>query len=371
MRFLIISNAPFIYHGKTAVAYTPYIKEMAIWQENATETAFCCPVWNDENGLLVSEIPFKFRHFRLKDFNLNSPKAVLYALFYLPYNIIVLFRAMWWADHIHLRCPGNVGLLGAVLQVFFPHKKKTAKYAGNWDPSISKPWSYRLQQCILGNTFLTHNIKVLVYGKWPGMSKNIKPFFTASYSENEAKVSSKDDFQGPIRLIFAGMLTPGKGVMYALKVVNELHKKGHQIRLALYGEGPEREAIHGYIEESKLEHIVKVHGNQDEAVLKAAYQQSHFVLLPSASEGWPKVIAEGMFWGCVPIATAVSCVPDMLDSGKRGLLLTMNIGSDLPKIENLITDYPGFLLKSRKSADWSRYFTRELFEEEIKKLVQT
>jgi hypothetical protein len=43
------------------------------------------------------------------------------------------------------------------------------------------------------------------------------------------------------------------------------------------------------------------------------------VLLPSDSEGWPK-IAEGMFWGCVPIATAVSCVPYMLDYGKEDLL---------------------------------------------------
>jgi hypothetical protein len=44
------------------------------------------------------------------------------------------------------------------------------------------------------------------------------------------------------------------------------------------------------------------------------------VLLPSNSEGWPKAIAEGMFWGCVQLQTAVSCVPYMLDYGKEGLL---------------------------------------------------
>jgi hypothetical protein len=31
-----------------------------------------------------------------------------------------------------------------------------------------------------------------------------------------------------------------------------------------------------------------------------------------------KAIAEGMFWGCIPVGTAVSCVPFMLDEGKRG-----------------------------------------------------
>jgi hypothetical protein len=31
-------------------------------------------------------------------------------------------------------------------------------------------------------------------------------------------------------------------------------------------------------------------------------QESQFVLLPSNSEGWPKATAEGMFWGCIPMA---------------------------------------------------------------------
>jgi hypothetical protein len=31
-----------------------------------------------------------------------------------------------------------------------------------------------------------------------------------------------------------------------------------------------------------------------------------------------------MFWGCVPIVTSVSCIPFMLDYGKRGVLLDKN-----------------------------------------------
>jgi len=69
------------------------------------------------------------------------------------------------ADYIHLRCPGNMGL-EALVQMLFPNKPKTAKYAGNWNPKSKQPWSYRLQKWILSYTFLTQNMQVLVYGEW-------------------------------------------------------------------------------------------------------------------------------------------------------------------------------------------------------------
>jgi hypothetical protein len=64
-------------------------------------------------------------------------------------------------------------------------------------PNLKKPWSYQLQQWILSNTFLTRNMKVLVYGVWDGQSQNIYPF-TASYSE--IKISSKK-LQTPIDFV--------------------------------------------------------------------------------------------------------------------------------------------------------------------------
>ena len=76
-------------------------------------------------------------------------------------------------------------MLGCFIQILFPNKPKTAKYAGNWDPKSSQPTSYRIQKWILNNTILTKNMQALVYGEWEGNSKNIKPFFTATYQEKE------------------------------------------------------------------------------------------------------------------------------------------------------------------------------------------
>jgi glycosyltransferase involved in cell wall biosynthesis len=371
MKFLIVSNAPIIEKQTGSFAYSPYVKEMKIWANYADEVSFCCPEWENENGLLVSEIPFHFyKNFRLSDFDIQSFKTILKALVQIPFNLLILFRAMLWADHIHLRCPGNVGLLASIVQVFFPWKKKTAKYAGNWDPKAQQPWSYKLQRKILSNTFLTRNIQVLVYGEWPDQSENIKSFFTATYPKKEAEISvSERKFDNKINFLFVGMLSSGKRPLYAVKLVGELKNRGYNVHLDILGEGNEKEALTQYCTENKLEEFIVLHGNQELQTVKELYQTSHFLILPSKSEGWPKVIAEAMFWGCVPLSTAISCVPYMLDKGNRGFILTLELEEDVKSIAVLLNNEGNYRQISRQASDWSRKYTIDYFESEIAKLV--
>jgi glycosyltransferase involved in cell wall biosynthesis len=93
------------------------------------------------------------------------------------------------------------------------------------------------------------------------------------------------------------------------------------------------------------------------------------VVLPSESEGWPKAIAEGMFWGCVPVATKVSCVPFMLDYGKRGVLLDIDLEKDILQFELLLNNEIDFKNKSLRGSEWSRKYTLDLFDKEIKKMI--
>jgi len=368
MKLLIVSNAPLIYRDAKAFAYSPYIKELAVWEKYA-DISFCCPIWESDRGLLITEIPFKVNHhYQLLDTNLNSLKQIIKSFIYNFYNLFVLFKAMKNADHIHLRCPGNIGLLGCLVQILFPNKNKTAKYAGNWDPNSKQPLSYRLQKWILNNAFLTRNMQVLVYGNWENQSKNIKSFFTATYSEKEKEIVLKSDLS-VIEFIFVGSLVVGKNPLYAIKLIQKLAENGRNVVLNLYGDGIERHNLEFYIKENQLEKYVFLQGNQNQEVIKKAYQKSHFVILPSKSEGWPKAIAEGMFWECVPVATKVSCVPFMLDFGNRGILIDMNLENDIIQIEKMLNEENVFASKSKLAANWSQTYTTEFFENEIKKLL--
>ncbi|WP_316632883.1 glycosyltransferase [uncultured Flavobacterium sp.] len=371
MKLLILSSAPFIFKDGKCYAYSPYVKELVIWEKYADEIAFCCPVWKKENGLLIDEIPFKFsKHYKLIDFNLSSFSNVIKSIFCSILNTLIIFKSIYQADHIHLRCPGNIGLLGSFVQVFFPNKIKSAKYAGNWDPKSKQPWTYKLQKKILSNTFFTKNIKVMVYGDWEKQSKNIKPMFTATYSESEKETVEKSNIDSGIEFIFVGSLVEGKNPVYAIKLVQKLAESGKNVVLNLYGNGNEKASLEKYIKENKLENFVFLHGNQNGEALKNAYKKSHFVILPSKSEGWPKAIAEGMFWGCVPIATNVSCIPFMLDFGNRGILLEMNMEKDISRILNILEQQNIFDIKSKLSAQWSQKYTTDLFESEIEKILK-
>ena len=126
-----------------------------------------------------------------------------------------------------------------------------------------------------------------------------------------------------------------------------------------------------YISENNLKDIVKLMGNQNQETIKNAYIENHFVVLPSLSEGWPKVIAEGMFWGCLPIASRVSCVPNMLANGDRGLLLDFKLNQDVENIESILKDNNLYQNKVNNAINWSRQYTLDVFENEIKLLLQS
>ena len=370
MNLLIVSNAPLIKKDNQWFAYSPYVNEIEIWAKFANNISFCCPEWKQEKGLLISKIPFSIsKIFLLSDFNLTSFVSIFKSFFQVIYNFVIIFKAMIWANHIHLRCPGNIGLLASIVQIFFPYKTKTAKYAGNWDPNAKNPVSYKLQTWILSNTFLTRNMQVLVYGEWQNQSKNIKPFFTASYKESEKTAIEIRNFQNQIRFLFVGMLTSGKNPKYAIQIIEKLKLKNQNISLDIYGEGLEREFLEKYIAKNNLQHYVSLKGNQNLETLKNAYSKSHFLILPSDSEGWPKAVAEAMFWGCLPISTNVSCVADMLDNGNSGLLLSNVLEVDVSKISQLIENETLYQQKVTNAVNWSRKYTLDLFEKEIKLLL--
>ena len=370
MRFVIITHVKHIETDNQFYGYAPYIREMNMWLKNVNQLILVAPGTKGK----TSAIDAHYEHANIDflsvpEFSLTSFKSSVFFIFKIPIILWRIFCAMQKADHIHLRCPGNMGLLGCMIQIFFPFKKKTAKYAGNWDPKSKQPLTYRFQKWILNNTFLTRNMQVLIYGQWENQSKNIKSFFTATYQESEKEKVSKNSLNLGATFIFVGSLVSGKNPTYAIKLIEKLAKNGENVRLNIFGEGIERENLETYIKNNKLESFIFLHGNQSKETVKEFYKKSHFVILPSKSEGWPKAIAEGMFWGCLPITTNVSCLPYMIDYGKRGIMLEMELEKDLVKIKDILSDENLFREMSTRALEWSHHFTIDKFENEIEKLL--
>jgi len=431
MKFLIVTFAPTLKKEDKFYSYAPYVYEMNIWSKHIKELGVISPItYNDK--LLLSSFSKKPTIFPIKAISFISIQSSIISIIKIPIICYRIYKAMQWADHIHLRCPGNIGLLGCIVQIFFPNKPKTVKYAGNWDPKSIQPLSYRFQKWIVSNTFLTKNAKVLVYGEWPNQSKNIVPFFTASYSEeelvnkkqiatpptprNEENKSKPESIEGDdelqekpkslrqaqtdneeeqiatpptprndennshpelvegfadncIHFLFVGTLTKGKQPLLSVKVVHELKKKGYNVQLNMYGEGIERIHIEQYIQQNQLSKTIILHGNASKDKVKNAYKKAHFLLFISKSEGWPKVIAEAMFWGCLPISSNVSCIPYMLGNGSRGTIVNTEIKEIVSVIEDYLKTNEKYAEQVKEAMKWSRQYTLEKFEKEIKSVL--
>lgn len=370
MRFAIITHVEHIQVDNFFYGYAPYVREMNIWIKYADKVILVAPIDLRKNNAIHSKYEHNSIQFvPIPEMNLLSVKSILKSFINTPKTCWKIYKVMQNADHIHLRCPGNIGLLGCFIQILFPNKPKTAKYAGNWDPKSSQPLTYRIQKWILNNTILTKNMHVLVYGEWEGGSKNIKSFFTATYQEKDKVGIQPRILKNTLSFLFVGSLAIGKRPLYAIQIVERLMQFGFNVELKIYGDGKESENLITYCETNHLNDIVFFKGNQTELVVREAYKESHFLLLPSTSEGWPKVVAEAMFWGCFPITTPVSCLPYMLDGGNRGLFLKMNLSVDVDQIIVIINNQESYNDKVLESILWSRKYTLDLFENEIAALL--
>jgi glycosyltransferase involved in cell wall biosynthesis len=211
-------------------------------------------------------------------------------------------------------------------------------------------------------------MKVLVYGDWPGETTNVYPFISATYKDVERVPFSPKNYDEELVFVFAGMLVPGKRPLLTIQFIEQLNQRGIPARLELFGDGPLMSEIKSYVEAHNLENQIYLRGNQDKTIVKAALLSAHFNILLSKSEGWPKAVAEGMFFGCIPVATSVSCVNWMMDYGKRGILVEPNLEA---AVSQFITTFNSADLDAmaKEALYWSQQYTLDRLEGDIRDVL--
>lgn len=370
IKFLVVTYTPLIKKEGEYYSYSPYVDEMDMWFAFADEYRILSP---DSYPTDFLSKPFQSKN--IKDYRIpfiafNSFSRIIKGIVLLPFVIFQIFRAMFWANHIHFRSPGNITLIGAVVQIFFPFKKKSVKYAGNWDPNSKQPLSYRVQKAIFRNTILSKNISVLVYGEWPNETSNVVPFMSATYRESEKQPFKHRDFNGRLKFVFIGAMVVGKRPKLTVQIVQKLLDNGIDAELHMFGDGDLIEEIRAFVKHNNLQDRIHIYGNRDKSDIKKCLLDAHFSILPSKSEGWPKAIAEGMFFGAIPISTKISCLPWILDYGKRGILIDEDLNEAFSIILNELRKGNDYLnTMSKKAQDWAQQYTLDRLEQEIKKVV--
>jgi glycosyltransferase involved in cell wall biosynthesis len=371
-RLLIVSSAlHYVWQGQPG-SYGPYVREIDIWADLFDEVVIAAPC--RQEAFPGDCLPFRRANIALvpqRTAGGATLGAKLGLALAVPLMAADLARAMRDVDAIHVRCPGNLGLIAAVLAPLFSHRL-VAKYAGQWNGYDGEPLSGRIQRRLLGSRWWRG--PVTVYGEWPNQPAHVVPFFTSMMTAEQvahaADVAATKRIERPLRVLFAGALQPRKRVEALIDAARLLVASGFPLTVVIVGDGPERgrlEARAGALVEQGAVRFVGAHPF-DEA--QRWYEWAHCLVLPSRhSEGWPKVVAEAMSYGLVCLAVGHGFVPNML--GGRGVVLEAGTPEEIASALRMVDAHPGDHEALAASASrWARQYSLEGLSTALERLLR-
>ncbi len=125
-------------------------------------------------------------------------------------------------------------------------------------------------------------------------------------------------------LVYAGVLVPRKGVHILLDALDHIAAEQPQTHLFIIGQpsNPDYAAeLHEQVTKLQLTSRVTFIDHLPQAELAAYMARARAVILPTYSEGLPKVIIEAMLCGTPVIASAVDGIPEIVQDGVQGYLV--------------------------------------------------
>lgn len=224
------------------------------------------------------------------------------------------------ATHVQVRLPMGIG---PFVLLFFKLRKRDfllwVKYANNWSAK-NIPVTNKIQRTLLKKNFL--NCKVTINGFWNKQPQHCYSFENPCLEKEDIEIGrllieEKKYNVRPV-LIYVGGLHKAKGVdilvEFLKSVDSELIEFFHVV-----GEGEMSVSLSEALKENGVNY--KIHGGLAQSELHKLLQLSHFIVLPSRSEGFPKVLAEAMCFGCIPICSEVGSIGHYVMKNRTGFIM--------------------------------------------------
>jgi len=153
---------------------------------------------------------------------------------------------------------------------------------------------------------------------------------------------------GPVRVLAVGRLVGGKGFALLLDALHALVGRGHDVALTVVGDGPSRKHLHAQAARLGLGDRVEWVGALGQDEIRAAYARADVFCLPSFAEGVPVVLMEAMAMAVPVVATRIAGIPELIEDGASGLLVTPARSDELADAIGRLVDDPA--LRARLGA---------------------
>ena len=352
-------------------AYGPYAREIEIWADLFAEIKILAPCRHEPppgdavrfNRPNITVVPQRER-------GGDTVGAKLSLLMSVPGMIRDLVRGMSQVDAIHVRCPGNLGLLGVLIGPIFA-RYRIAKYAGQWTSYPGEQPTVRFQRWLLGSRWW--GAPVTVYGEWDRQPEHVIPFFTslmdADHMDRARLAIARRELSSELRIVYLGRLSVAKNLDVLLRAMASVAARGFKLQCTIVGEGPERDSLERLAAELSIAQNVRFTGGVPHEEITSILQDADALVLVSETEGWPKALAEAMAFGLVCIASDRGLIPQMLGDGRGIVVEPRNVDALAKELARVAGDPERLPVMRERAAAWAQQYSLEGLREALRCLL--
>ncbi|PID60391.1 hypothetical protein CSB45_00250 [candidate division KSB3 bacterium] len=178
------------------------------------------------------------------------------------------------------------------------------------------------------------------------------------------------------RILYAGVFIPRKGIIHLIHAFERLAKDFPEAMLDIVGKNDNP----GYTEKLKTAAMASGLGDRiyfvdvvPQQMLAKLMEEAGMLVLPSYSEGLPRVIFEGMAAGLPVIATTVSGIPEIVRDGINGFLVAPGDEAALEIKMRWMLDHPSERQNMARNAYRfaKDFFSPQFYVEQYQKMFET
>lgn len=182
-----------------------------------------------------------------------------------------------------------------------------------------------------------------------------------------------------VRIVTTGRLVEKKGIEYVVRAIAKLSKTYPNIKYDVIGDGPLRESLEQLIQELEVSPFVELLGWKQERELIEILDRSHIMVAPSISsrngdqDAPVNVLKEAMAMGLPVVGTQHGGIPELIEDGKSGFLVTeRDVDSLADRLEFLVT-HPDCWIEMGKAgrAYVETHYNKETLNDRLVEIYQS
>ncbi len=260
---------------------------------------------------------------------------ILFKLFsYLNQSLLLIMNIKKF-DLLYIFYPGNINFLTLLISFLF--KKKYAIYIRgeiNFKNQFNRIFLKNAQFLVSNNTTLMNKLK-----KFNGNSHLI-----ISYLDLGNKLPSiysqflfSKKLSNELKLLFVGRVERRKGIFELIESCINLRDKKINFKLDVLGGGSSFKQINELLIKYNLQKYVSLKGQiSDHSKITSYYKKSDIFVLPSYSEGFPRVIYTAMEYGLPVITTLVGGIPSIMKDKYNCLAVSVESSKEISDAISLL-----------------------------------